>query len=77
MCEKGLREIADLTFKMRVVFLAQQAEIVAHRDQAAEQPLGIGHPALQDIDVDQPKLQARKAPSPVAGRRPRPPCRSA
>src|SRR5215510_5841412 len=47
---KGLREIADLALEMRVVFLAEQAQIIAQRDQAAEQPLGVGHPTLQHID---------------------------
>jgi len=44
-----LREIAQLTFRARVVFLRQQADIVAKPDQPLEQRTSLATPALQDL----------------------------
>ena len=52
---KGLREIAGEAFGARIVFLAQQADVVAQADETAKQPLGVVIAVLQHIDVDQPE----------------------
>ena len=52
---EGLRKVAHLALVDRVVLLGQQAKVVADRQQALEQGLGVVDPADGDIGVDQPE----------------------
>src|SRR5271163_1295143 len=50
-----LRKIADQALEVRIVFFAQQADIVAQPDQPSEQLFSFAEALLQYVDVDQPE----------------------
>src|SRR5215211_5470630 len=52
---EGLREIADKPARTRIIFLAQEAEIVAEAEQPLEQLLRIVDAAEQHVGVREPK----------------------
>src|SRR4051812_6953198 len=52
---EGLRHIAELPLPDRVVFLREQADIIADRDEALEQSPGLLDPADQAETGDQPE----------------------
>ncbi len=57
---EGLRKIADQALELRIVFLAQQADIVAKPDQPPKQPLGLVESFLQNVGVDQPEAAGQE-----------------
>src|SRR5580704_1242432 len=61
---KRLRKIPDLALRARVVFLCQQAEIVAEPEQPFEKAAGLGSPALQNVIIGEPEAAGQKSPFP-------------
>jgi hypothetical protein len=57
---KRLGKVAELDPSPRIVFFAQQSEIVAQTKQAIEQCLGFVQPALHSEDFDQPERAGQK-----------------
>src|SRR5215470_4230289 len=55
-----LREIAKLPLRLRIVFLGEQADIVAQREQTLEQGRCFGVAMLQLVIVGQPKTAGQK-----------------
>src|SRR5215510_9249468 len=61
-CKMGecLREVAELPPRPRIVFLCQQTDIVAQREQALEQGTCFNIAMLQLVIVGQPKAARQK-----------------
>jgi hypothetical protein len=57
---KGLREVPDLTPGTRVVFLAQQSDIVTQGEQSFQESARLGLPTLSLIHIDQPEAAGQK-----------------
>src|SRR5215475_3450574 len=57
-----LREIADQPSRLRIVFFAQQADIIAQLEQAIEQRPRIMQSALQHIGINQPEAASQESP---------------
>ena len=69
---KGLRKISQLPLCPRVVFLRQQADVVAKREKAVEEFTGLVAAAKQDEVVDVPEAARKKCSftrrQPILGR---------
>ena len=59
---EGLREIADLPLCERVVFLAQQPEIVAKPEKPVNERVGLSQPPLELIGVGKPEAAGEECP---------------
>ena len=59
-----LREIAELAAAAGIVFLGEQPDVVARRQQALEQLARLVVASLQDVVVGEPEAAGRKTPSP-------------
>src|SRR3546814_15140880 len=70
---KRLREIAELAPVHRVVFLGQQADVIAQAQQPFEQSAGFRVPAEQDVIVGEPETAGEKGA--LAGQLGRAACR--
>src|SRR5436190_1393513 len=57
---EGLREVADLTLPLHVVFLCQQAEIVAESDQSLEQLARLSDPPIERERADEPERAGKE-----------------
>lgn len=57
---EGLREVADLPAISRIVFLREQPEIVAQRQQAVEQTLGLLAASDGDVGVREPEAAGQE-----------------
>ena len=59
---EGLRVVAHLPPRPRIVFFGEQTDIVAQREQPLEQYAGVVVPALQDVVVGEPETAGNKRP---------------
>ena len=57
---KGLREIADLSPRMGIVFLREEADVVPKRQQALEEDGCFGVAVLQRVIVGKPEAAGKK-----------------
>ena len=58
---EGLGEIAQLAAGARVVLLGQQAEVVAHRQEALEQRRRVVGPVELDVGIGQPEATGQES----------------
>ena len=67
---EGLRKVSEQPAGDRVVFLRQEANVVAHREQSLEELPGFGMPALEREVVGEPEGAGQECPlARAAGRR--------
>src|SRR5579875_3277401 len=66
---EGLGKVADLPLELRIVFLGEEPDIVAQREQALEQLARLVHPILQRVIVGEPEAAGEEGA--LAGRKPR------
>src|ERR1700676_1676365 len=59
---ESLRKIADQPAAARIIFLAQEADIVAHTYQSIKQTARFVPSVLQHIGIDQQKTAGKKRP---------------
>jgi hypothetical protein len=57
-----LGKVAELHPGLRIVFFAQESEVIAQSEQAIEQCLGFVQLALQCEDLDQPERAGQEDP---------------